>query len=170
MIHTIDITTPALLFSTVSLVMLAYTNRFLALAKLIRDLNDKNSGKPDRMATLQIQILFKRVKLVKRMQFLCVSALLISVLSMLSVLVELSLVSGLLFVIALVLLSASLLYSVWEISLSTQALGVSLHEMRAQLEGGPRYRFYEFKGLKQVPFVPFRTFWIKLPHLLNRNR
>lgn len=134
MIDKIEITTPALLFSTVSLVMLAYTNRFLALAKLIRDLHDKYMQKPERIVKLQIHLLHRRVELVKRMQFLCVSALLLSVLSMLSFVWNYSFPAILLFVIALLLLCLSLAYSVWEISLSTKALNISLADMRHELD------------------------------------
>lgn len=133
MISTIEITTPALLFSTVSLVMLAYTNRFLALAKLIRDLHDKYMQKPEKIVKVQIYLLHKRVELVKKMQFLCVSSLLISVVSMLSLIWENALIAGILFISALLLLSISLAYSVWEITLSTKALNISLIDMKNDL-------------------------------------
>ena len=38
----LTLTTPALLFSAISLIMLAYTNRFLAYAAIIRNLHDIN--------------------------------------------------------------------------------------------------------------------------------
>lgn len=150
MIQNIELTTPALLFSTVSLVMLAYTNRFLALAKLIRDLYDKHHVKPDSMTMLQIQILVKRVNLVKKMQFLCVSALLLSVLSMLCLVWDVQRVSAFLFILALVLLSLSLLFSVWEISLSTQALDVSLNEMQLYSKLNSHSKFTAFKFTKSA--------------------
>ena len=50
----IDLTTPALLFSTISLLLLAYTNRFLALAKVIRTLHREYRMKPDPLAAAQI--------------------------------------------------------------------------------------------------------------------
>jgi len=134
MITEFQITTPALLFSTVSLIMLAYTNRFLALAKLIRDLHDKYMDKPEKLVLIQIQMLHKRVKLVKQMQFLCVSALFISVISMLFIVYEFSVIASITFVIALILLSLSLALSVYEIMISTHALNFALNDMKTQLE------------------------------------
>lgn len=37
----LDLTTPSLLFSAISLILLAYTNRFLAYANVVRSLKDK---------------------------------------------------------------------------------------------------------------------------------
>src|SRR5690606_1133492 len=42
----LDLTTPALLFPAISLLLLAYTNRFLALASLIRKLHEDYKGNP----------------------------------------------------------------------------------------------------------------------------
>lgn len=134
MIDKIEISTPALLFSTISLVMLAYTNRFLALAKLIRDLHDKYTVKQERIVKIQIHFLHRRVELVKKMQFLCVSALLLSVMSMLSLVWSNPTMAIILFMIALVMLCASLAYSVFEIVLSTKALNVSLLDIKKELE------------------------------------
>lgn len=66
----IDLTTPALLFSTISLLLLAYTNRFLALATVIRTLHGAYQKSPDPVAAAQITNLRKRVNLIKDMQSL----------------------------------------------------------------------------------------------------
>lgn len=134
MINDIQLTTPALLFSTVSLVMLAYTNRFLALAKLIRDLHDKYVQTSDELTCRQIHLLHKRVKLVKHMQLLCICALLLSVVSMLLIAYELPVLGAYSFIIGLLLMSGSLGYSVYEISLSTQALSLVLQDMELRPE------------------------------------
>ena len=42
----LSITTPALLFPAISLLLLAYTNRFLALAALMRDLYNRYAAQP----------------------------------------------------------------------------------------------------------------------------
>ena len=43
----ITLATPALLFSAISLLMLAFTNRFLALAALVRNLHAAYKERPD---------------------------------------------------------------------------------------------------------------------------
>jgi hypothetical protein len=161
MISTIEITTPALLFSTVSLVMLAYTNRFLALAKLIRDLHDKYMQKPEKIVMVQIHLLHKRVELVKKMQFLCVSSLLISVVSMLSLVWENTIIAGILFIIALLLLSISLAYSVWEITISTKALNISLIDMRQDLSRSTVSRQTNIKPNKYMNMILNKSFFSK---------
>lgn len=49
----LTLTTPALLFSAVSLILLAYTNRFLSYAQLVRQLRDRY------METLRISLKHK---------------------------------------------------------------------------------------------------------------
>jgi hypothetical protein len=78
----ITLTTPALLFPAVSLLMLAYTNRFLALAALIRSLHSQHRDNPDNMIVEQIRNLRYRVTLIRNMQALGVSSLLGCVLCM----------------------------------------------------------------------------------------
>jgi hypothetical protein len=78
----LQLTTPALLFSTISLLMLAYTNRFLAIARLIRDLHDRYLDKPSEHILQQIKNLRLRLNLIRNMQFLGVFSLLLSVLCM----------------------------------------------------------------------------------------
>jgi Protein of unknown function (DUF2721). len=43
----INLTTPALLFPAISLLLLAYTSRFLALAALMRELHVRYKTQPD---------------------------------------------------------------------------------------------------------------------------
>src|SRR5882757_128152 len=80
---TID--TPALLFPAITLLMLAYTNRFLALATLIRNLHGKYKQVPEDRTIIheQIKNLKRRLELIKQMQaggilsfFLCVLCML----------------------------------------------------------------------------------------------
>lgn len=42
----LDLTTPSLLFSAISLILLAYTNRFLSYASVVRALKEKASANP----------------------------------------------------------------------------------------------------------------------------
>jgi hypothetical protein len=129
MITDLALTTPGLLFSTVSLIMLAYTNRFLAIAKLIRDLCEKYQQKPDELTFIQIHALRKSVGLIRKLQLLCLGALLLSVVSMLFILYGDARVAIYVFGLSLVFMLASLGISVYEISISTKALHLSLSEM-----------------------------------------
>ena len=63
-----DVTAPAVLFPTISLLLLAYTNRFLALAALIRSLYDRHQSHPDEILVAQIRTLRHRVRLIRDMQ------------------------------------------------------------------------------------------------------
>ena len=60
-----DLNTPALLFSITSLLMLAYTNRFLGIARLIRELHDKYVNKADEHILKQIKNLRMRLMLIR---------------------------------------------------------------------------------------------------------
>ena len=64
----INFTTPALLFPTVSLLMLAYTNRFLTLATIIRNLHDRYKSENDNNILGQIANLRYRIYLIRDMQ------------------------------------------------------------------------------------------------------
>ena len=76
------LTTPALLFSAISLILLAYTNRFLGYAALIRDLHAKFLVNKDEILLGQIANLRRRLYLTKNMQIFGVSSLFLCVLTM----------------------------------------------------------------------------------------
>ena len=58
----LSLTTPALLFPAISLLLLAYTNRFLTLANLIRDLHARYTANPDQILLWQLRSLRYRVR------------------------------------------------------------------------------------------------------------
>ena len=64
----LTLTTPALLFPAISLLLLAYTNRFLTLANLIRELHRSYKSNPEEIIFAQILNLRYRVKLIRNMQ------------------------------------------------------------------------------------------------------
>jgi len=131
----VDITlaTPALLFPALSLLMLAYTNRFLGLASLIRSLHKVYVQSQDRALVGQIKNLRRRLGLIRRMQSLGVTSLASCVVCMAFLLVGLELAAKLTFALSLALLLASLGYSLAEILISTEALKIQL----AALERDP---------------------------------
>lgn len=125
----ISLTTPALLFPAISLLLLAYTNRFLAIATLIRNLHEKHESEPNKILIEQIINLRKRVYLIRNMQFLGVSSLLLCVVCMFVLFWGQMEVGQWLFGISLVLLMLSLSLSVIEIQISVKALNIQIGKM-----------------------------------------
>lgn len=125
----ITLTTPALLFPAISLLLLAYTNRFLAIATLIRQLHKSYLNDPKSVLEGQLKNLRVRLFLIRAMQLFGVTSLLLCVLAMFFIYLEVQHWGSVTFGISLVLLIASLLISVREIQLSTKALDLELSDM-----------------------------------------
>ena len=126
----ISFNTPALLFPAISLIMLAYTNRFLALSSRVRNLHDKYQNQEQKhIIHGQIKNLRYRLKLIKNMQALGVVTFLGCILCMYLIYVQLMLAANVVFAISLLSFSASLLLSLLEIQLSTKALELELSDM-----------------------------------------
>lgn len=127
----IQLSTPALLFSATSLILLAYTNRFLTIATLIRNLKNDYLNEKDNSILDQIKNLNKRVFLIRWMQLWGVLSLFVSVLSMLLLYFESQLLGNLFFVLSLITLLLSLGISAWEIFVSVRALKMSLKDVKS---------------------------------------
>jgi hypothetical protein len=135
----LTLTTPALLFSAISLLLLAYTNRFLAYANVVRGLHarytearsktEPGKANPHGIIVGQIQNLRKRLILTRTMQLLGMGSLLLCVLCMFLVYIDLQLFAETVFGIALVMLIVSLAISVREIQISVKALDLHLSDM-----------------------------------------
>ncbi len=125
----LTLTTPALLFSAISLILLAYTNRFLAYAQVVRNLHTTFLENPNSQLLGQIQNLRKRLKLTQTMQVLGISSLLLCVVCMFLIYVHMVVWAEVIFGIALVLLILSLTLSVREIQISVRALDLHLSDM-----------------------------------------
>ena len=126
-----SINTPALLFPAITLLMLAYTNRFLALATLIRNLHSKyklGQENPD-LIRGQIKNLKRRMTLIKQMQATGVLSFFTCVLCMFFFYIHYEVMAYSIFGISLVLLLISLALSLNEIFLSTKALEIELGDM-----------------------------------------
>lgn len=135
----LTLTTPALLFPAISLLLLAYTNRFLVLAQLIRKLAGEERNQHQEANARQILLLRQRISLTKRMQLAGVFSFLLCTLSMFALFLSLELTGMVLFGISLVALSVSLIYSLWEIQISTNALNVQLQDVEAQLRASGKH-------------------------------
>ena len=125
----LDLTTPALLFPARSLLLLAYTNRFLTLASLIRKLHEDYKRDPKAIIWGQIKNLRLRVKLIRNMQAMGVLSLLLCVVTMFLIFTGQSLAGIYVFGLSLILLIGSLTLSVVEIQLSIGALNIQLSEL-----------------------------------------
>ena len=121
--------TPALLFPTVSLLMLAYTNRFLTLATIIRGLHDRYKNDQNDNLLGQIANLRYRVYLIRNMQIFGVLSLLFCVISMFALFAGWSAGGQWSFAIALILMIVSMLISLRELQISVGALDLLLVEL-----------------------------------------
>ena len=127
--NTLTLTTPALLFSAVSLILLAYTNRFLGYAQLVRSLYEKFKQNPNSVLLAQIKNLRKRLYLTRAMQMLGVQSLVFCVGSMFLIYIDMMLAATWVFGIGLLQLLISLVISAWEIQISVKALDLHFKDM-----------------------------------------
>lgn len=126
----LDLTTPALLFPAVSLLLLAYTNRFLTIASLIRNLHASYKDNPNDKITIgQIKNLRYRVNLIKHMQGLGITSLFLCVLCMFVLFGGYIELGKWIFGASLILLLLSLALSIWEIQISVDALNLRLSDI-----------------------------------------
>ncbi len=125
-----DLTTPALLFSAISLLLLAYTNRFLVLAQLIRQLAAQERQEHREFTECQILSLKRRVVLTKMMQAFGVLSFLLCTLSMFSLFISREKLGIILFGVSVLFLAISLVISLWEVMISTDALNMELQGMK----------------------------------------
>ena len=125
----LPIETPALLFSATSLILLAYTNRFLTIAQIIRSLKKSYDQEENKTILLEIKNLNLRLTLIRYMQLFGVMCLFLSVFAMLLLFLSQSLIGIYLFGLSLLSLLISLGLSFWEISISVKALRVHLKDL-----------------------------------------
>ncbi|HSW12531.1 MAG TPA: DUF2721 domain-containing protein [Solimonas sp.] len=122
--------TVGLLFPAISLLMLAYTNRFLGLASLVRQLINRYQDHPAPALLQQIESLSHRVSLVRYSQAAGVLSLLLCTVSLFALFLGGELTAALLFGAALLLMLASLLVALREIHLSVRALEIEISAIR----------------------------------------
>ena len=119
--------------------MIAFTNRYLAIASLIRDLHDKFQTNKSASYVDQIRSLHRRLQLIRNIQIIIVSSLLLSSVCILLIMQGLQVAARGLFYGALVMQIVALGLSVWEISMSIGALKIELSDMEDQLD---RWRLF----------------------------
>jgi hypothetical protein len=146
----LNITTPALIFPTVSLILLAYTNRFLAVAALIRKLSADYKTHEDKRLADQIRNLAVRIRLIRDMQMLSIASVFLSVLCMFFLFNGYQLVAKYMFGASLLTLLISLGMSLREIQISTRALSIQLKDIGDDLKlWGPIKDFVKGVGSKE---------------------
>jgi len=121
--------TPTFLFSAISLILLAFTNRFLSYAQLVRTLKDRYMDDHSAITRAQIMNLRKRLYLTKNMQLFGVASLLMCVVTMFLIYIGYQTISVYVFGFAILSLIISLSLSVWEIQISANSLKIYLSDM-----------------------------------------
>jgi len=127
-------TTPALLFSSISLLFLAYTNRFLVLAQLIRQLHAKDPKRRGQGIARQIDNLRTRISLIREMQMLGVLSFVFCAGSMFAIFLGQDRIGEWIFGVSLLLLIISLLMSLREVQISCVAIDIELSEIEENQE------------------------------------
>ena len=128
----LNLTTPSLLFSAISLILLAYTNRFLSYASVVRSLNEKYQENPDKDPTTlnQIRNFVLRLRLIRAMQTLGAGSLIFCLAAMFFYFINLTLPAEIFFGIGMVMLACSLGLCIWEVQISTEAISLHLQNIR----------------------------------------
>ncbi len=128
------ITTPSLLFPAISLLMLAYTNRFVTLANVIRQLSNLENAPSRDIVIRQIENLRIRMTVIRLMQAFGVLSFVFCTLSMFSLLLSFQAAGMYLFAVSLILLVVSLLCSFYEVNISTTAINIELEKFDEELK------------------------------------
>jgi hypothetical protein len=125
----VDVSTPALLFPAISLLLLAYTNRYLGIADVIRGLHRQMNESNKEQIVRQISNLRLRIKLTIWMQILGVLSISFCVLAMFLLFVDSVLPGQVMFLISLLLMMLSLAVSLYELKISGHALNIQLEDL-----------------------------------------
>ena len=128
----LTISTPALLFPAVSLLFLAYTNRFLHLAALVRQLHRDWAERQDDCLRAQIDNMRKRLALIRWMQLLGAVSILLCVVAMVAVMLEANLTGWIAFFAALLFMGGSLFCLILEVACSGGALKILLDRVERE--------------------------------------
>ena len=126
----LSLATPSILFSAISLIMLAYTNRFLSYAQLIRNISAEYHKNPSEHILHQIRNLRRRLYLTRSMQILGISSLLLCVVCTFFIYIGWQTVAIYTFAAALIALAVSIAISIREIIISAKALEIHLDSIK----------------------------------------
>lgn len=123
------VTTPSLLFPAISLLLLAYTNRFMVLSNVIRQLSNMDGAESKDIVKRQVTSLRKRLYIIRLMQVFGVLAFVICTLSTFALFLTWLEGGKVLFGLSLILLTISLLFSLYEVHISTAAINIEIEKL-----------------------------------------
>lgn len=124
----LELTTPALLFTAISLLISAYTSRFLTLAQLLRQLDGAYREKPDKRILDQMKNLSRRIRLIRWMQVMGVLSFILCVLSMFLLFMDHQIGGQISFGSSLLSLMLSLIILIYEVQISVDAIAYQLQD------------------------------------------
>jgi hypothetical protein len=128
----LSLTTPALLFPTISLLLLAYTNRFIAIGNCIRALHELYRIEKSPALLEQLKIFRLRIRLIRDLQIIGISSIFVCVLSMFLIFADLIRWAKYFFGSSLLLLMIAFGLAGWEIIISTKALRIQLKDIEEE--------------------------------------
>ena len=133
---TLDLTTPAILFPTISLLILAYTNRFIAIGNRLRNLHEKyTTTQKTEDILIQISIFKKRIRLIRDLQLVGIASLFLCVLTMFLIFENYNKAAQYVFIASLLALMTAFAMAAFEIVISTKALNIQLKGIEKELDG-----------------------------------
>jgi len=124
-----ELTTPALLFTAISLLISAYTTRFLNLAQLLRSLDIQYRKEKEPRFLKQIRNLNKRIQIIRHTQIAAAISFFLCVLSMFSIFLDRYLLGEITFGMSLIALLISLGLSIYEVQISVKAISVQIEDL-----------------------------------------
>lgn len=130
----LSITTPAILFPTISLLLLAYTNRYVAISNRIRILHSQYKTDSSKDILVQIKILKSRILLIRNMQLLGIASMFFAAFTMFLVFYDISAVAHIVFGMSLVLVLSSLTLCGVEVYLSNKALFIQIRDIEENVD------------------------------------
>lgn len=127
------LTTPAILFPAVSLLLIAYTNRYLAIARLIRELKTAHKKEENPIYLRQIRILKRRERFIRNMQMFAIASLFCCTFAIAMIYLGEERWGSMVFGVALLLMLISLGISFRDILMAGGALKIELEELEEEL-------------------------------------
>lgn len=129
----LSLNTPALLFPTISLLLLAYTNRYIAISNRIRVLHSLYKSEKTSVLLQQIIILKKRILLIRNMQLMGIGSMFAAAFSMVLIYYSFAQWVHAVFGISLVLMLISLSLCSVEVYLSNKALLIQIKDIEHEV-------------------------------------
>ncbi len=130
----LSLTTPALLFPTISLLLLAYTNRYIAISNRIRALHSQYTSEQSDVIIKQIKILKQRIMLIRNMQLIGIGAMVSAAFTMYLIYNDFTHLVHAVFGISLIMMLISLTLCAVEVYLSNKALLILLKDIEHLVE------------------------------------